>query len=243
MNGFELLCFQTKRIFVLISPTLEQKVKWMNQLMDIISINIQRSYESFKKNKISMQKEAGLIRTNRFSYSLNCLKQSQASSVCTIDHYDKNCEDILSLERDKIEGKVQESMYKEGYLEKLHGNLWIKRFFILDDGILTRFDTKGGKQIGKISLKGCYIKEYLPEINKYCFEIRQMSNHRKVLIKDSNFSLISKRLVLRAEDEKHMFAWLNAFLKQRLWLDGDLPVKFEKIRSESISNLRKRSDR
>jgi len=124
--------------------------------------------------------------------------------------------------KNSIVSQLNYLVQKSGDLEKLHKNSWKKRWFIVKDGVLYRYDTKGGKILAKILLNSdCSIEEYMPDKMNNCFEIKTGS----------------KSIVLKAVDEQDMHEWLNAILKHKFLSDSSIektvqPVEHEGSKSE-----------
>jgi len=107
---------------------------------------------------------------------------------------------------------------KEGFLDKLGGGVkdkvvtlrkgpqWVKRWFVLKDGILWKYATKTDAQPEKIPLYHCMLEEYNPDPTQ-----------------PSNFEFMittkQRQIILRAANEEEMHDWLNAILKQKIVIE------------------------
>eukprot|EP00012_Vannella_robusta_P013619 CAMPEP_0206210348 /NCGR_PEP_ID=MMETSP0166-20121206/17483_1 /ASSEMBLY_ACC=CAM_ASM_000260 /TAXON_ID=95228 /ORGANISM="Vannella robusta, Strain DIVA3 518/3/11/1/6" /LENGTH=104 /DNA_ID=CAMNT_0053631983 /DNA_START=294 /DNA_END=604 /DNA_ORIENTATION=+ len=90
----------------------------------------------------------------------------------------------------------KEDTQQSGYLEKLgRFNKWKSRWFVLRDGVLFRYNNKGGEQIGKFPLYKAELSEYRPEkLDGRCFQLRDSKQ--------------LQTLILRAKDVEEMHHWL-----------------------------------
>ena len=89
----------------------------------------------------------------------------------------------------------------------MHGSNWKKRYFVLKDSSLYRYDVKDGKLLSRIPLDSSVsIAEYRPDQYAFCFELKTRD----------------KSIVLRADSEPEMHEWLNVVQKNKLLGDKNV---------------------
>jgi serine/threonine protein kinase len=118
---------------------------------------------------------------------------------------------VIPLERQtvRIDVQIVESTgsvlpVKRGWLDKLHGNKWKRRFFAIRDGCLYRFKDESEKKQMDLVFLGLEtsVMEYEPEKYPTSFQVQIDAK---------------KSVVLKADNEFEMQGWLNAVWKHKIF--------------------------
>jgi hypothetical protein len=100
---------------------------------------------------------------------------------------------------------------KEGILERYTAlYIWVDNYFVLQDGILFYYSSKGSKQKGRVALFDCKFEEF-PTKGRSAFKIICKSEDNK-----------NNEIVLGFKDDTHMQEWLNALLRQKVLIEDTI---------------------